>query len=182
MRTRSLYTLSAIIVLPLGLIDPALAQTNEAPPAREAGAAAVLFSCRAIADDRLRLECFDREVGALQEAESSDEVVIVNQEVISKARRDLFGFALPKIDLFSGKGKAEVIEEITQFEDNLASFRLDPAGRALITLSNGARWMQTDNLPVLGEPKPMTRSESRAPRSADTRPAARVAARFASSV
>lgn len=116
------------------------------------GAAAALFSCKSIEDDRLRLECYDREVGALQAAEANNQVVIVDQEVVKKARRDLFGFSLPKIDLFNRRGKDEV-EEIRQIEDTLASFRLDATGRAIFTLGNGSRWMQTDSSAILGEPK-----------------------------
>jgi len=82
-------------------------------------------------------------------------VVIVDQEVVTRARRDLFGFSLPKIDLFRkrDKGKDAEPEEIRRIEDSLAAFRIDATGRALITLANGARWLQTDNAPVLGEPK-----------------------------
>lgn len=117
------------------------------------GAASPLFACRAIADDQARLACFDREVSALQTAEANDEVVIVDREEVTKARRDLFGFTLPKIDLFRKRNRDEEAEEIDRIEDSLAAFRIDPSGRALITLGNGARWMQTDNAPVLGEPK-----------------------------
>jgi hypothetical protein len=153
MRTRNLSALSAVIMLQTGLLCPAAARANDPQRVEDGGAAAVLFSCRAIEDDRLRLECYDREVGALQEAEASDKVVIVDQEDLREARRGLFGFSLPKIGLFSGRGDDTEVEEIREIEDTLASFRFDPAGRAMLTLSNGARWLQSDNLLVLGEPK-----------------------------
>lgn len=157
MRSRSLSASGGAIISALAVLAalPAAAQetTPGAARAAEPGAASPVFACRTIAEDAARLACYDREVGALQQAEANDEVVIVDKEVVTKARRDLFGFSLPKIDLFRKRDKGAQPEEIRQIEDSLAAFRTDSTGRALITLANGARWMQTDNTPVLGAPK-----------------------------
>lgn len=144
----------AIIGAALVLTSPAFAQDSEAPQADDGGAAATLFSCRTIAEDSVRLACYDREVGALQAAEASDKVVIVEQEDIRNARRDLFGFTLPRIKLFKTRGdEAAEEEEIKEVEMPLANIRIEPTGRVVFTLINGARWMQIDNVPVLGRPK-----------------------------
>lgn len=127
------------------------ASAQDRPKANDAGAAAVLFSCQSIIDDGRRLECYDREVGALQDAQANKDVVIVDQEEIRKTRRNLFGFSLPKIALFQRGDDVE--EEIREIDDTLGAFSFGPRGRAQFTLSNGARWIQTDNLPVLGKPK-----------------------------
>lgn len=129
------------------------AHADEGPETDKGGAAQPLFACRAIEDDQMRLECYDREAGALQEAQETKKVVIVDQEVLKKTRRDLFGFSLPRLALFDQDGDDSQDEQITEIVDTIASYRLDPTGKALITLSNGARWVQTDNQPVLGEPK-----------------------------
>ncbi|WP_073975571.1 hypothetical protein [Erythrobacter donghaensis] len=151
MRSRSLSASGAVLIPALAALAALPAAAQEAAP----GAASPVFACRTIAEDAARLACYDREVAALQAAEANNEVVIVDQEVVTRARRDLFGFSLPKIDLFRkrDKGKDAEPEEIRRIEDSLAAFRIDATGRALITLANGARWLQTDNAPVLGEPK-----------------------------
>ncbi len=154
MHSRALRTLGALVGMQAVALaaTPAIAQdatSSEAP-----GAAAAVFSCKAITDAGERLACYDREVDALQKAEANDQVVIVSQDVVKKARRDLFGFSLPKLELFKKRGKQEEVEEVKEIEDTLASFAVDRGGRVMMTLSNGARWMQTDNTPVLGNPKP----------------------------
>jgi hypothetical protein len=143
-----------MMLLAAGVSGSVQARAQEPPTTGAPGAADVLFSCRAITDDQARLECYDREVGALQQAQAKDEVMIVKQEEVMEARRDLFGFTLPKIALFKGRGKDDAPEEIKQIEETLTAFKLDPTGRAMFTLSNGARWIQSDNAAVLGEPKP----------------------------
>jgi hypothetical protein len=151
-----LSSLGAVVALQYGLLGhgPLHAQ-QQAQPA-QSGAADVLFACRQIADDRERLVCYDREVGALAKAEANDNVLIVDKEDIRKARRDLFGFTLPRIALFDGGNDKDdkEKEEIRQIDDALTSFRITPTGRAAFTLANGASWTQVDNLPILGEPKP----------------------------
>lgn len=148
-----LRALATIAVLQQVLSGAVLAE--EPNKAGQPGVAAVLFACRSIADNAERLACYDREVGALQQAEASDKVVIVDQEQIREARRGLFGFTLPKLGLFSGRDDDDAeTEEIREIEDTLATFRFDAAGRATFSLGNGARWTQIDNTAVLGEPKP----------------------------
>jgi hypothetical protein len=153
MQNRNLRALGAATILQCGLITSTPLFASEPEKAEAGGAASVLFSCRGIKEDRLRLECYDREVGALQEAEATAKVVIVDQEVVKKARRDLFGFSLPRIALFSKRSDDAEVEEIKEIEDSLASFRIDSSGRVIFTLSNGARWAQADNTAVLGDPK-----------------------------
>lgn len=129
------------------------AHADEGPEAGKGGGAQALFACRAITNDQMRLECYDREAGALQEAQDTKKVVIVEQEVLKKTRRDLFGFSLPRLALFDQDGDGNEAEQITEIVDTIATYRLDTTGKAMITLSNGARWVQTDSQPVLGEPK-----------------------------
>lgn len=151
MRSRVVCALP-IVLMGLSLWTPA--QAGEGPEADKGGAAQSLFACRAIENDQMRLECYDREAGALQEAQTTKKVVIVEQETIEKTRRDLFGFTLPNLALFQQDGDDNEDERITEIVDTIASFRLDPTGKALITISNGARWIQTDSEALLGEPKP----------------------------
>ncbi len=143
----------AFVLLTLAVSGAATAQDESPSASKDGGAAKALFACRAIPAEAERLACFDREVGALETAQASDKVVIVDQTEIKKARRDLFGFPLPRIGLF-GKRDGSAQEEVERIEEKLARFGLEPSGRAVFTLANGARWLQIDNQAVLGEPKP----------------------------
>jgi hypothetical protein len=152
---RSSIKVGILALVALGVAAPGAVVVAQGQPsaARDAGAAKAVFACRAIAAEAERLACYDREVAALEAAEAADKVVIVDQTEIKKARRDLFGFPLPRIGLF-GKRDGTPAEEINRVEEKLASFGTDGSGRALFTLANGGKWVQTDNQPVLGDPKP----------------------------
>ena len=107
-----------------------------------------LFDCRKIEDPTERLACFDREVAVVEEAEASDALVIADREQIREARKGLFGFSLPKIRLFGGGDDDE--EDIDELEAVIASANRARNGKMLLTLEDGARWIQTDNTPILG--------------------------------
>ena len=114
-----------------------------------------LYACRDIADNADRLGCFDREVAAIQQAEASQDLIIADRGQVREARRGLFGFKLPKLRLFGGgKDDDTGVEQIEQVEEPLARFGSNSMGKAYFQLESGARWIQTDNVPVLGNPKP----------------------------
>jgi len=107
-----------------------------------------LFDCRKIDNPTERLACFDREVAAVEQAEESNDIVIADREGMQEARRGLFGFILPNVKLFGGG--EEGVEDIDEIEAVIASAGRTRSGKMLITLEDGARWVQTDNTPVLG--------------------------------
>lgn len=78
------------------------AQNTENPDFATSPLLETLAQCRSIDDDGARLQCFDREVGALVTASNEGEVRIVGAEEVKQTRRGLFGFALPKLTIFSG--------------------------------------------------------------------------------
>src|SRR5215203_4368662 len=61
-----------------------------------------LIDCRTIPDAGQRLDCYDRSVSAIEAAEKSNELVVVDRREIRETKRSLFGFTLPRISLFSG--------------------------------------------------------------------------------
>jgi len=136
----------------LGLLPPAAVAQNparEAPPAAFARA----VQCRAIANAQERLACYDREVAALEQAERSSEIRVVDRQQVSRTRRTLFGLTLPDINIFGGDNDGEAITEITS---KLRSVSQDGNGKYLFELEDGARWRQIDtrNLvnPRAGQP------------------------------
>lgn len=104
-----------------------------------------LTQCRTITDPAQRLDCFDKATGALEQAVKSNEVRIVDRGDIRKARRSLFGFTLPRIDLFGRDDDAKE-PPFTEINTTVASARQVANGRVEIRLSDdtGAVWQTTE--------------------------------------
>lgn len=116
------------------------------------GIVARVYACRAISDATERLACFDREVAALETAQTNNDVRIVDREQVRQARRGLFGLSLPSLgSIFGGDGdededgQAQPEEEgITFIESRIASIGGSAAGRRLLVLENGQQWEQIE--------------------------------------
>lgn len=103
-----------------------------------------VVDCRKIADPGERLNCYDKAVADLDTAEKSREVVVVDREQVTEARRSVFGLKLPKIRLFGGG------DEVDQVESVVTSVGRNRNGQLVFTIQDGARWEQTDNHNVIG--------------------------------
>lgn len=106
-----------------------------------------LVECRTIAEDAKRLQCYDAQVAAIDEAEKRDEVVVVDREEIRKTRRSLFGLKLADLGIFGGgsddEGKPEE-EGVTKIEGVIRAVAMTRDGKFLFTLDDGARWQATE--------------------------------------
>lgn len=107
-----------------------------------------LFACRSVSDEESRLKCYDEQVAALERAEGANEIVLADRAQLKEAKRGLFGFTLPRIKLFSNDNEEEAVESI---EAKIASVSRNAAGKLMVTLDSGARWMQTDSTQILGD-------------------------------
>jgi hypothetical protein len=146
--SRSFAAAAALLVVP---IASASAQNppREGPPAAFARA----VQCRAITDPQERLACYDREVAALEQAERTSEIRVVDRQQVRQTRRTLFGLDLPDINIFGGGNDGETVSEISS---TIRSASQDANGKFVFVLADGARWQQTDtrNLvqPKAGQP------------------------------
>ncbi len=104
-----------------------------------------VIACRAIPDETARLACYDSQVAALEKAADDKDIVIADRESVRETRRGLFGFSLPKINLFGGDDE----EEFQEINTTVASVRQIGYGYYSIELADGARWEQTDGKLVL---------------------------------
>lgn len=111
-----------------------------------------LFDCRSVADVTARATCYDAQVDALSAAERDRRVVVVDQSEIRQTRRQLFGFPLPDIKLFSPR-KGEKTEEVTRVETTLTAVSRS-RDALVLTLKEGGRWIQSDTETVGSDPKP----------------------------
>ena len=96
-----------------------------------------LEKCLSFSENSARLQCFDAKVGALVSAKNAGEVQIVSREDITTTKRQLFGFSLPKIGLFSDGGDADASATL---ETTVRSARYGPAGSIIFTTPEGGTW------------------------------------------
>jgi len=145
MRMRS--TLIAILMLCTGPAAVAAQQSQRDQPA----ALSRLLDCRAIASAEERLACFDREAGAMDVAVKREDLVVMDRQQIRKTRSSLFGFALPDLGIFGDKDEDAAIAKV---ESTVRSVNSGPDGKWVITLADGARWLQIDSRDLPIEPRP----------------------------
>lgn len=126
----------------LAVASPAGAQSGGASQRVLDGFAA----CRALPGDAARLACFDKAAGALETAVKAKEVQIVDRGDMRRAKRSLFGFALPKLDLF-GTDRDDDPDAFTEINSTVAYTRTLANSRVEIGLADDdAVWQTTDPL------------------------------------
>lgn len=112
--------------------------------------------CRSTADPAARLACFEKTFDGFEAAVKARDVTIVDKQDMRQARRSLFGYTLPKVDLFSGQGPRDdrAEEDFTEINTTVASARQVENGRVEMRLADesGAVWRTTD--PMTWPPKP----------------------------
>jgi hypothetical protein len=135
----------------LALAGSAIA-ADSPPPARPYAA---LQACRGIADNAQRLACYDQAAAALDAAQKSEDVVIVDRQDVKKARKGLFGFNLPRIGFLAGRqGNAEDQADEQALDETVASARPFNYGKWRITLSGGAVWETLETDSRFTDPRP----------------------------
>jgi hypothetical protein len=141
--------LSRLLTAALALSIVGAAKAAE-PPSR-AEVVKQLSACRGVADASERLACFDKAAAALDTAEASGEVVVVDRAQARAARRQAFGFNLPTLAIFD---KAATQEELNTVTAMIAGAYRGAGGRWVMQLDDGATWLQTDDAELSREPRP----------------------------
>jgi len=109
-----------------------------------------VVDCRKITDAGERLGCYDRSAQALDDAEKTGQVVVVDQAKAREIRRQSFGFTLPSLSVLNLAGKGDGVDQLeTRIE--MANEYTD--GRFLLHTVDGAPWRQLDGDTVRA-PKP----------------------------
>ena len=121
------------------------------PPAERPAALSRVVQCRSIASTEERLACYDREVAAMDAAEASRELVVMDRQQIRRTRRSLFGLTIPNLGIFGDDNEDE--EEASRIESTVASASQNAAGKWVIELADGARWVQSDSRNLSIEPR-----------------------------
>jgi hypothetical protein len=145
-------------VASVAILGSALAQTNVAD--LPAGVKRVL-DCRSVQPDLARLACYDAAVAELGKLISSGQVVSVDQEQVTKVRRQAFGFHLPSLDLFQKGSGAAKTPDIQQVSGVVELARQNGEGKWIIRLEDGAVWTQIDSEKLARYPKKGSKVEIR---------------------
>ena len=121
-------------------------------PPKQSPLVSALGTCRAITDAGERLACYDKQAGALLDATSKGDVAVVDKAEVRKARKSLFGFAMPKIPFFSGDDTADVPTET--LESTIKSANGIGYGKFRMVIAEGnAVWETTESYGTMREPR-----------------------------
>ena len=149
--TTSLLALAALALPAAAIAAPKAMQRR--PEALEA-----VLRCRAIADEKARLACFDSAVATFEQATTSREVVVVDRKQVRDTKRSLFGLDLPGLNIFGG-GPDDEGTEVNSIESEVASAFQDGEGRWVVTLKEGGTWRQINDMILGRRPKPGSKVE-----------------------
>lgn len=144
----------------LALSAPAFARAPAADTAGRAAALKTLSDCRAITDDTARLACYDAASAAIEHAETSGELVVVDRGQVRDAKRSLFGFDTSAMNFFD-RGPSETrveVENVTLTIDR--AYRAD-GGKWVMVMTDGQIWRQIDTNGPYDPPKHGSKAEIR---------------------
>jgi hypothetical protein len=114
-----------------------------------------LIKCRAIADEKARLQCFDSASAALEQAAERHDLVVVDKKQMRETRRTLFGLEIPRLKIFGG-GDDEA-EEVKSIESVVVNAYPNDNGQWVVHLEDGSTWVQTDHNMIAVSPKKGTK-------------------------
>ena len=140
---------TALAAVALG--GPALAQPSAAATDR-AAALKQLSDCRRVADEAQRLACYDAAAAAVDTAEASGELVVMDRGQVQTAKRSLFGFDTSALNIFD-RGDPErrvVVDNVTLTVER--GYRGE-GGKWVVVMSDGQVWQQIDNTNLNDPPK-----------------------------
>ena len=110
-----------------------------------------LMACRTVTDSAARLTCFDRETTAMEQAVARRDLVFIDRERATEARRSLFGFSVPSFGGLFGGGEED---EVKQVDGVVLSAGRNSDGGWIVRLGDNSVWSQTDDTPLALAPKP----------------------------
>jgi hypothetical protein len=111
-----------------------------------------LKACRAIADDRERLACYDAKIGTIVAATEAGDVRIVDREDVRRTKRQLFGFSVPNVGILAGD--EDDVDNDKSFSTTIASASALPNDGWRFTTAEGAVWEIKSPLRRLAPIKP----------------------------
>ncbi len=113
-----------------------------------------IAACRAVAVDQ-RLACYEQTTTTLIAARDARQIRIVDRETVQRAKRSLFGFSLPHLNLF-GTGKedprAESDTDVKQITGTVTAVQSASYGMWVFSLAGDGVWQSISESPTF-EPR-----------------------------
>lgn len=136
----------ALALILLAGASAADAQRRRTPPAPERPEVLnQLTACRQVTPDAERLACFDRQVAALEAAEASRDIAVVDRQQIRQTRRSLFGLVLPDLGIFGGdRDEGEDGAAVNEINSTILASGSNAEGRTTFRLADNSVWIQTE--------------------------------------
>jgi hypothetical protein len=137
-----------IVLVPTLLVLGASATIAAKPvPTGTPSSVQSLLACRSIADSAQRLACYDRAAGTVAQAVQRKDLVFIDKERASAAKRSLFGFSVPDFAGLLGGG------DIKEIQSTVSGVTNNVDGGWTIKLADGSVWTQTDDSPIALPPR-----------------------------
>ncbi len=124
------------------LAAPLSADRPKAGPAAQPKVFSDLLECRKIADPQARLACYDAQSAVLADATEKRQIVVADRAEVEKARKGLFGFALPVSPILGEDGEQA---EAKRLDTTVVSARRSRDGGWIIVLTGAGTWEQIDS-------------------------------------
>lgn len=109
-----------------------------------------LIDCRSIPNDAERLACYEAQTAKIDAAETKRDLVIIDRDQATKARKDSFGLASKPLIVGAPPALGEGVTDVTA---KIRAATLLNTNRWLLVLEDGARWYQAETK-TLRDPKP----------------------------
>jgi hypothetical protein len=143
MTARSLLLASALLAATAA--SAADAQRRRATAPERPAVLNQLTACRQVTGDAERLACYDRQVAALEAAEQSREIAVVDRAQIRRTRRSLFGLTLPDLGIFGGDDdEGEDGAGVSEINSTILAVGTGADGRMTYRLQDDSVWVQTE--------------------------------------
>lgn len=154
----------AAVALAAALLAAPAAQAQQGSPdaAQRADALERLVACRAQTDAAARLACYDDAAEALDQAERSGEVVVLDRAQMDETRRGLFGFSMPSLDIFNRRGESAAAPDIDDVAYVIRRASEPRRDEWVLEMEDGSVWRQIDgrmwDRPRAGDPAVVSRA------------------------
>ena len=144
---------SAILLIACAALVPLRVSAQDGDGHGDALLSAIA-ACRAVPADQ-RLACYEQTSAALIAARDSRQIRIVDRETVQRAKRSLFGFSLPHLNLF-GTGKedprAESDTDVKEITGTVTAVQQASYGMWTFSLAESGVWQSISESPTF-EPR-----------------------------
>ncbi|KAA9013787.1 hypothetical protein [Sphingobium limneticum] len=148
MMTRVTFTASllvcGLVVSGLGFATQAFARN--AQPMAPAKLFDDMLQCRSVADANARLACYDKQVGAIGDAQANNQVAVIDKESVRQNERERFGLATPVAPQLESPAASDRVESLSEIKSTIVSFQQIVGDRWRLQLADGSQWQTLETI------------------------------------